>query len=208
MRGIIGYAGYVPHNRLQRQAISDFLGGPPRPGTRSVASYDEDTTTMGFEAARLALRPLGPDIPIDRLSFSTADPAYLDKTNATAIHAALRLDSNVLASDAGGAIRSAMGSLRAALDGNDSTLVVAADIRTGLARRAPTRAKAATGPRRCSSAAATTPPCSPSTSAARRPPRSSSTGGVIPVTSARRPGRSASARPSTCRSASRRGTRR
>ena len=46
---------------------------------------------MGVEAARAALRTV-PDASVDELWFSTADPAYLDKTNATAIHAALRLD--------------------------------------------------------------------------------------------------------------------
>ena len=34
---------------------------PPAPGTRAVASYDEDTTTMGVEAARIALAGLPAD---------------------------------------------------------------------------------------------------------------------------------------------------
>ena len=115
MRGIVSYAAYVPYNRLQRSAISDFFGGPPKSGTRAVASYDEDTTTLGFEAARLALRPLdGPEV--DALWFATAAPAYLDKTNANAIHAALRLDANVSTLDANGAVRSGVGALRAALE--------------------------------------------------------------------------------------------
>ena len=56
MRGIKSYAGYVPYRRLDRAAIAQFFGGAPRRGQRSVASFDEDTTTMAFEAARLALR--------------------------------------------------------------------------------------------------------------------------------------------------------
>jgi 3-hydroxy-3-methylglutaryl CoA synthase/uncharacterized OB-fold protein len=131
MRGIVSYAGYVPYNLLQRSAISDFFGGPPKTGTRAVASYDEDTTTLGFEAARLALRPL--DAPaIDALWFATSTPAYLDKTNANAIHAGLRLDADVSTMDAGGAVRSGVGALRAAVSSNERVLVVAADIRTGL----------------------------------------------------------------------------
>ena len=55
MRGIISAAGYVPYRRLQRSEIAAFFGTGGGRGTRSVASYDEDTTTMGVEAARAAL---------------------------------------------------------------------------------------------------------------------------------------------------------
>ena len=47
---------------------------------------------MGVEAARLALRSAPAAAP-DAIWFATATPAYLDKTNATAIHAALRQPS-------------------------------------------------------------------------------------------------------------------
>ena len=56
MRGIISYGAYVPYWRLSRAAIGDTLGSGGGRGTRSVASYDEDTTSMGVEAARIALR--------------------------------------------------------------------------------------------------------------------------------------------------------
>ena len=59
MRGIIGCGTYVPYWRLQRSAIGAAMGGYGGPGTRSVASYDEDTTTMAVEAGRLAIRSLG-----------------------------------------------------------------------------------------------------------------------------------------------------
>ncbi len=86
---------------------------------------------MGVAAARAARRD-APEVAIDSLLFSTADPAYLDKTNATAIHAALRLDSGRPAFDFGGAARSGVGALRFALEGSGSALVVSADLRTGL----------------------------------------------------------------------------
>ena len=60
-------------------------------------------------------------------------PAYADKTNATAIHAALRLGPDVGAFDAIGSVRSAMGALHAALGGRGAHLVVSADLRSGLA---------------------------------------------------------------------------
>src|SRR3954452_10721826 len=113
MRGIISAGGYVPYRRLQRGEIAAFFGSGGGRGTRSVASYDEDTTSMGVEAARLALR--SSDVAPETLLFATADPAYLEKTNATTIHAALRLGSDVPAFDAGGAVRSGVGALACAL---------------------------------------------------------------------------------------------
>ncbi len=124
-------ATYVPHRRLDRGAIAPVAGGGGGKGTRAVAGYDEDTTTMGVEAGRRALMPAGP--APHTLWFSTVAPAYADKTNATAIHAALRLGADVGAFDANGSVRSAMGVLHAALSGRGAHLVVAADLRSGLA---------------------------------------------------------------------------
>jgi len=63
-----------------------------------VASYDEDTTSMAVEATRTALRSAPAARPAT-LYFATAAPAYLDKTNATAIHAALDLGASAAAFD-------------------------------------------------------------------------------------------------------------
>jgi 3-hydroxy-3-methylglutaryl CoA synthase/uncharacterized OB-fold protein len=132
VRGIISAGGYVPYRRLDRSEIAAVFGSGGGRGTRSVASYDEDTTSMGVEAARFALRsaPAGPEP--QALWFATANPAYLEKTNANVIHDALRLDQSSPATDTGGAVRSGIGSLRAALDGRGTALVVTADMRGGL----------------------------------------------------------------------------
>src|SRR5438270_10704117 len=103
MPGILSYGAYLPHRRLDRSQIAPVAGTGGGKGTRTVASYDEDTTTMGVEAARLALRAAAGTSP-DALWFATVAPAYLDKTNATAIHAALRLDPGAVAADFGGAV--------------------------------------------------------------------------------------------------------
>ena len=66
------------------------------------------------------------------LYFATGDPAYLEKSNAATIHAALGLDPSVVAYDLGGAVRSGVGALRAALERAEPTLVVLSDVRTGL----------------------------------------------------------------------------
>jgi len=133
MRGIVSTAGYVPYRRLQRAAVAPVFGSGGGKGTRAVASHDEDTTTMGVEAARLALRSAPAAAP-GSLWFATATPAYLDKTNAAAIHAALRQPAEVPAYDFGGALRSGAGALHSALvaAGSGTTLVVLADQRDGL----------------------------------------------------------------------------
>lgn len=134
MQGIIAAAGYVPHNRLDRARIAEVMGAGGGKGTRAVASYDEDTTTLAVEAGRLALRsaPESARDAIDTLTLSTATPVYLDKTNATVAHAALRLDGSVATYDLGGGIRSGVGALRSALRSIGTTLVLSCDIRTGL----------------------------------------------------------------------------
>jgi 3-hydroxy-3-methylglutaryl CoA synthase/uncharacterized OB-fold protein len=141
MRGILSAGAYVPFRRLDRSQIAATFGSGGGKGTRAVAGYDEDTTTLGVEAARLALRSAPGDAGPGALWFATAEPAYLDKNNASTIHAALRLDTEVPAFDFGGALRSGIGALRAALDGGGTVLVVASDLRTGL----PTSADEASG---------------------------------------------------------------
>ncbi|MGI8927129.1 MAG: OB-fold domain-containing protein [Tepidiformaceae bacterium] len=132
MRGIIAYGAYLPYHRLDRAAIGQALGTPPGRGTRAVASYDEDTTSMGVEAARAALATAPGGAAPRALYFATAEPAYLDKTNAAAIHAALGLAPSVFAVDMLGAVRSGAGALKAAMDAPEPTLAVLSDIRTGL----------------------------------------------------------------------------
>ena len=50
--GIAAWGTYLPRWRLRRAAIGSVLGSGGGRGTRSVASYDEDTTTLGVEAGR------------------------------------------------------------------------------------------------------------------------------------------------------------
>ena len=133
--GILSFGSYVPYRRLNRADIAKTMGSGGGKGERSVASYDEDTTTMGAEAARAAKRDAA-GAAVDAVWFSTTSPAYLEKTNAGAIHAVLRLPQESSAADFGGAARSGIAALGAALRaaaGGSSTMVVASDIRTGLA---------------------------------------------------------------------------
>jgi 3-hydroxy-3-methylglutaryl CoA synthase/uncharacterized OB-fold protein len=129
---LVAYGAYVPYFRLDRKAIAAALGVPAGRGTRAVASYDEDTTSMGVEAARRCLAASPAGVVPQTVVFATASPPYLDKTNATAIHAALGLPESAGAFDLGGAPRSAWGALRFGAAATTPTLVVLSDIRTGL----------------------------------------------------------------------------
>jgi 3-hydroxy-3-methylglutaryl CoA synthase/uncharacterized OB-fold protein len=116
MAGLLGYASYLPTYRLG-----------PDSGVRTprvVASFDEDSTTMAVAAAS-ALGALDPA----QVLFATSTPAYLDKTNATALVAALRLPSAAFAADHIGTARSTFAALRGAINGGG--LVAAADVRIG-----------------------------------------------------------------------------
>jgi hydroxymethylglutaryl-CoA synthase len=130
MRGITGWGVHLPYHRLDKATISAVAGSGGGRGTRTVASYDEDTTTMGAEAARAALRGRG-DRP-SSVWFATTEPAYADRTNATVLHAVLRLDRAVPAYDLTGSVRSALAALRAAWQSPGTSLAVTSDTRTGL----------------------------------------------------------------------------
>jgi len=130
MPGIVSYGAYVPYWRLSRGAITGALGSGGGRGTRSVASFDEDTTSLGVEAARVALRSAPDGVSPSDVYFSTTSPAYQDKTNATAIHAALALPSHVGAYDLVGSVRSNVAAC--GVGGAAGGLVVLSDIRTGL----------------------------------------------------------------------------
>jgi len=115
---LLAYASYLPAYRLD-PADSGVRGG------RVVASFDEDSTTMAIAAASA----LPSDMTPTNLLFATSSPAYLDKTNATAIHAALRLDAGVFAADLIGTGRSSIVAIRSAA--TDSGLALMADVRVG-----------------------------------------------------------------------------
>src|ERR1700761_8798015 len=138
--GIAAWGTYVPFWRLQRGAIAGVLGSGGGRGTRAVASHDEDTTTLGVEAGRRALA-VGPGArAVQDIVLSTPDPAYLDKTSATTVHAALGLGRACGAYDFAGSSRSAIGALVQGFAAAGSpgpaartTLAILSDLRTGLA---------------------------------------------------------------------------
>lgn len=129
MGALVGYGTYLPHHRLRRTAIGAALGSSGGQGSRSVASYDEDSTSMAVEAGRSVLRRH--DVRDVDIVFATTSPAYLEKGNATGIHAALDLPMTTAAWDLVGSVRTASAALAlGAADGD--RLVLLSDRRTGL----------------------------------------------------------------------------
>jgi len=128
MVGLLDLATYVPRNSLLLADVSSTLGQGGGRGSRRVANFDEDTTTMGVEAARqLTARARG---LAKSVWFASSSPAYGIKTNASAVHAALHLSSNIPSFDAGQSIRSSIGALRSASLSNG--MAVCSDMWTGL----------------------------------------------------------------------------
>jgi hydroxymethylglutaryl-CoA synthase len=124
--GIVGYHAYLPAYRLERADIAAAVGASAR-GTRCVAGYDEDTTTLGVAAALPVVG--GREQTVGSVWLASTDPVYADKTNATSVHAALGLSPAIVAADLGANLRSGIVALLAAA--RDSGLAVLADRRGG-----------------------------------------------------------------------------
>jgi 3-hydroxy-3-methylglutaryl CoA synthase len=140
--GIAAWGTYIPYWRLQRSAIAAVLGSGGGKGTRAVASYDEDTTTLGVEAGRRALAGGPGPGAVQDLFLSTPDPGYLDKTSATTVHAALGLGRACGAYDFAGSSRSAVATVLQGFVGAASgrtTMPIVSDLRTALAGSAEER---------------------------------------------------------------------
>ena len=84
MLGIKSYGAYIPLHRLSRAEISRAWGGPPLPGEKAVANYDEDSLTMAVAACRDCLR--GADrTAVDGLYFASTTFPYREKQSAAVV---------------------------------------------------------------------------------------------------------------------------
>ena len=141
MAGITGFGGYVPRLRLARSAIaSAHAWSDPgvmgrAKGERAICNWDEDSVTMGVEAARDCLINAPRDTPDpDAIYFASTSFPFADRQNAGILATALGLDGDRVSLDVTGSQRagtSALFQALAAVSGGmiDSALVVAADKR-------------------------------------------------------------------------------
>ena len=90
MRGILSAAGYVPYRRLNRADIKAFMGSGGGKGTRPWPPTTRTRRRSGSRRPGWRCAPPLVTLPIPSGSPPRV-PAYLDKTNATAVAAALRL---------------------------------------------------------------------------------------------------------------------
>jgi 3-hydroxy-3-methylglutaryl CoA synthase len=130
--GIAAWGAYLPTFRLDRKTMGTAWDTPSIPGERAVAAGDEDSLTMGVEAAVACLA--GRDLSdLDAVFFATTTSPYAEKQGAATIAAVLDRPG-ALTSDVTGSLRAATTALRSALDAiaagtARAALVVAADTR-------------------------------------------------------------------------------
>jgi hydroxymethylglutaryl-CoA synthase len=129
MKGILSYGAYIPYNRLQRKKIGEFFGKPTFGGEKAVVGYDEDSVSMGVEAAIDCLQGVNPKA-VDAVYFATTSAPYKEKGSVSTITAALDLNERVRGIEATSSLRSGTSAILAANE-KEHTLIITADCRTG-----------------------------------------------------------------------------
>ena len=136
--GIISWGAYIPRLRLDRQTVVEAnswangaLAGKAK-GTRSFCNWDEDSVTMGIEAARAALART-PDLPSkftpDRIVFASNTAPFDDRPASVIAALALQMPPVVRTVDQGRSQRAGTSALIDALSSSRQSLVIAADQR-------------------------------------------------------------------------------
>ena len=133
MVGISSYGAYVPLYRLSLGRIAAAWNRSPRAGEKAVANYDEDSITMGVEAAIDCLRGVDRNT-IDGLFFASTTMPYKEKQSASIIATALDLDKRAYTVDFANSLRAGADACRAATNAIRAgtmrrILVVASDFR-------------------------------------------------------------------------------
>ncbi|MBY4595234.1 hydroxymethylglutaryl-CoA synthase family protein [Ottowia caeni] len=131
--GITGFGGYVPRLRLERSAIAaahQWMAPALKAlakGQRAFCGWDEDSATMGVEAARDALNER-PRSDISRLVFASTTHPFADLQNAAIIANALGLPDHIRTLDIGQSQRAGTAGLLGALsEASGPALFIASD---------------------------------------------------------------------------------
>jgi hydroxymethylglutaryl-CoA synthase len=115
MVGIASYGAYIPFHRLKRDEIARVWGKDPSLGEKAVANWDEDSLTMGVEAAIDCTQWQDLDL-IDGLYFASTTPPYREKGTASLLAAVLGLGKELFTADFTDSLRAGTAALRAAVD--------------------------------------------------------------------------------------------
>ena len=140
--GIVSFGVYLPAYRLSGKVIAEATGAYPRRGERTVANYDEDSLTMGVNAALDCLdnHALAWDTPVNpselnALLFASTTSPFVEKQAASVLGDVLEVAPSALVTDLGGSLRGAItaaGISRTFLTQHDDhrlAVIVAADRR-------------------------------------------------------------------------------
>lgn len=127
MVGIESCGVYLPYWRLDLRSIF----GDPR--ERTIASFDEDSLTMGVAAGRNCLKDIKSE-SIDGLYFASTTFPYSEKLNAAIVAEVLDLRNNILTADFSNSLRAGTIALKAAFDAVKAgsakrILVICSDVR-------------------------------------------------------------------------------
>ena len=134
-RGIVGFGSYIPKRRLCRKKIfaSHSWFAPSlramAKGERAMASFDEDSVTMGIEAARDSVYNAQ---KVGDLIFASCSSPFLERQSAGIIRKALRLPSSIRTIDVTSNQNAGISGLLTALTkegSEENSLVIAADKR-------------------------------------------------------------------------------
>ena len=132
--GIKSYGAYLPRWLLPRDLIAKAWDFPSIPGSKAVASADEDSITMSVEAGLDCLA--GIDLKsVDGLFFASTTQVYTEKDSASLIATVLDLRDGIITADFTDSLKSGTTALARAIDtikaNKDikSILIVAADTR-------------------------------------------------------------------------------
>ncbi|MBI4283754.1 MAG: hydroxymethylglutaryl-CoA synthase [Chloroflexi bacterium] len=133
MVGITSYGAYIPIYRLSFDTIGKAWGRGGGRGEKAVANWDEDSLTMGVEAACDCLSGMDRGV-VEGLYYASTTPVYLEKQTASILAAAADLRQDLFTADFTDSVRAGTSAFRAAADAVKAgsakkVMVVASDCR-------------------------------------------------------------------------------
>src|SRR3990172_7895769 len=115
MKGIVGYAAYLPAYRIARDAIAAAWQERSLGGSRCAIRFDEDTLTMAAAAAQACLATL-PGCQPSALYFASTTAPFAECSNAGLIAAVCDLEEACATADFSSSLRAVTTALKLALE--------------------------------------------------------------------------------------------
>ncbi|MBY8989562.1 MAG: hydroxymethylglutaryl-CoA synthase family protein [Candidatus Lokiarchaeota archaeon] len=134
MIGIKSYGAYLPKYLMPRELIANAWDFPAVPGTKAIASVDEDSLTMAVEAGIDCLSGIDPK-SIDGLYFASTTQVYTEKDSASFIATVLDMREDIITIDFTDSLKAGTTALSRAVDtikankDISSILIIASDTR-------------------------------------------------------------------------------